>query len=136
MQDFLDLLESYKKNHNVKVILETWNGESARFYLDMPPDVQSITKCYGSWQPIGVKTKASKALKVTKPDILIALRKLLANKKLKIPNEQTLKKQLSIYRENDKDLPTDRVISLALACWLATDGRPKTTKIEFIETDW
>lgn len=136
LQDFLDLLESYKKGHNVKVILETWNGESARFYLDLPPDVQSITKCYGSWQPIGVKTLASKAVKVTKPDILIALRKLLANKKLKIPNETTLKKQLSIYRENDKDLPTDRVISLALACWLATDGKPKTTKIEFIETSW
>lgn len=136
MNDFLDLLESYRKDHNVKVILETWNGESARFYLDLPPDVQSITKCYGSWQPIGVKTKASKAFKVTKPDILIALRKLLANKKLKIPNEPTLKKQLSIYRENDKDLPTDRVISLALACWLATDGKPKTTKIQFIQTDW
>ena len=136
MNDFLDLLDSYRKDHNVKVILETWNGESARFYLDLPPDVQSITKCYGSWQPIGIKSKASKAFKITKPDILIALRKLLANKKLKIPNEPTLKKQLSIYRENDKDLPTDRVISLALACWLATDGKPKTTKIEFIQTDW
>ena len=136
MNDFLDLLESYRKDHNVKIILETWNGESARFYLDLPPDVQSITKCYGSWQPIGVKTKATKAKAVTKPDILIALRKLLANKKLKIPNEPTLKKQLSIYRENDKDLPTDRVISLALACWLATDGKPKTTKIQFIQTDW
>lgn len=136
MNDFLDLLESYRKDHNVKIILETWNGESARFYLDLPPDVQSITKCYGSWQPIGVKTKATKAKAVTKPDILIALRKLLANKKLKIPNEPTLKKQLSIYREDDKNLPTDRVISLALACWLATDGKPKTTKIQFIQTDW
>lgn len=136
MNDFLDLLDSYRKDHNVKIILETWNGESARFYLDLPPDVQSITKCYGSWQPIGVKTKATKAKAVTKPDILIALRKLLANKKLKIPNEPTLKKQLSIYRENDKDLPTDRVISLALACWMATDGKPKTTKIQFIQTDW
>lgn len=136
LQDFLDLLESYKKGYNVKVILETWNGESARFYLDLPPDVQSITKCYGSWQPIGVKQKATKAKAVTKPDILIALRKLLANKKLRIPNEPTLKKQLSIYRENDKDLPTDRVISLALACWMATDGKPKTTKIEFQSQAW
>jgi hypothetical protein len=70
---------------------------------------------------------------VRKAEILIALRKLLANKKLKIPIESNLIKQLSIYREEDNKLPTDRVMSLALACWLATDGRPKVTKIEMIE---
>jgi hypothetical protein len=134
--DFLDLVDSYKQDNNVKILLETWNGESARFYQDLPGNIQAITKCYGSWQPIGVKTKGSKARVVKKAEILIALRKLLANKKLKIPNEPTLKKQLSIYRENDRDLPTDRVISLALASWLASDGKPKTTEIEFQEQPW
>lgn len=136
LNDFLDLVDSYKGGANIKIILETWNGESARFYQDLPGDIQAITKCYGSWQPIGAKVVGSRARQVKKAEILIALRKLLANKKLKIPNEPTLKKQLSIYRENDKDLPTDRVISLALASWLASDGKPKITEIEFQVQPW
>ena len=74
---------------------------------------------------------------VKKAEILIALRKLLANHLLKIPNESNLIKQLSIYREDANKLPTDRVMSLALASWLATDGKPNTEVIEYVEaTDW
>ena len=136
LQDLMDLFEAYNKNQNVHIILETWNGESARFYQDLPTNMQMVTKCFGSWQPIGVKTVGKNSKMVKKAEILIALRKLLANKKLKIPNEPVLKKQLSIYREDDKRIPTDRVISLALACWLATDGQPKTTKVELLSIEW
>lgn len=74
---------------------------------------------------------------VKKAEILLALRKLLANKSIKIPNETVLIQQLSVYREDDAKLKTDRVISLALAAWLATDGKPKVEKIEFIQAhDW
>lgn len=139
MDDFIGLVATYEKLNNVKVILETWNGESARFYQDMPYHLQHITKCYGSWQPQGITPKMAgrNPRTVKKAEILLALRKLLANKSIKIPNETTLIQQLSVYREDDAKLKTDRVISLALACWLATDGKPKTDKIEFIEAhEW
>lgn len=135
MLDLMDLYDAYNQAKNVKIILETWNGESARFYMDLPREMQTVTKCFGSWQPPGITSKmiGRNPRNVRKAEILIALRKLLANKKLKIPIESNLIKQLSIYREEDNKLPTDRVMSLALACWLATDGRPKVTKIEMIE---
>lgn len=139
MQDFIDLFEAFNKEKNVRIILETWNGESARFYLDMPYDIQHVTRCFGSWQPEGITSKmvGRNPRNVKKAEILIALRKLLANHLLKIPNESNLIKQLSIYREDDNKLPTDRVMSLALASWLATDGKPNTEVIEYVEaTDW
>ena len=51
LNDFLDIFYSYKQGDNIRHMLETWNGESARFYLDLPYEVQLLTKCYGSWQP-------------------------------------------------------------------------------------
>jgi len=34
-------------------------------------------------------------------------------------------------------MKTDRVISLALAAWLATDGKPKVNTIKFLEAhEW
>lgn len=138
MNDFIDLYWSYNKDHNVKIILETWNGESARFYQDLPPDMQANTKCFGSWQPPGVTTKmiGRNPRNVRKAEILIALQKILANREIKIPNNPSLVKQLSIYREDDTKLKTDRVMSLALAVWLATDGKPKNQTIELIEVDF
>lgn len=127
MADFEALVRSYLRQNNLKIIVETWNGESANFYQDMPWDLQIITKCYGSWQPPHTKVIGRNMKSVKKPDILLALRKALAVRELKIPNEPTLVKQLSIYREDDSNLKTDRVISLALATWLATDGAPKNS---------
>lgn len=144
MADFEGLVRSYaapipgterKSLSNIKIILETWNGESARFYQDMPYDLQAITKCFGSWQPMGVKVVGRNPRNVKKAELLLALRKLLAQRTLTIPNESTLIKQLSIYREDDKNIPTDRVMSLALACWLATDGAPKHNN-QAIDVDW
>ena len=136
MQDFDSLVRQYKKVNNVKIIIETWNGESAGFYRDLPYDLQMIAKCWGSWQPPGITSMAKTAMRsVKKEEIIMAPRKLLALRELKIPNEPTLDKQLSIYRENDSNIPTDRVISLALACWLATDGAMKHNN-EVIEVNW
>lgn len=130
MDDFMGLVDAYKRGNNVKIILETWNGESARFYQDMPYNLQAITKCFGSWQPLGVKTIGRNARNVKKAEILLSIRKLLSLKLLELPNEAELIKQLSVYREDDTKLRTDRVISLALACWLATDGKPKISDLQ------
>lgn len=138
MNDLIDLYWSYNKDSNVKIILETWNGESARFFQDLPLELQAVTKCFGSWQPPGITTKmiGRNPRNVRKAEILIALQKILANREIKIPNNASLVKQLSIYREEDTKLKTDRVMSLALAVWLATDGKPKNQTIELIEVDF
>lgn len=135
LMDFLDLVDSYLRENNVIIILETWNGESARFYEDLPSYIRIRTKCYGSWQPSKKRSSNTKMRSAKKADMLIALRKLLAERKLKIPkSNQKLTRQLSIYREDDKKLQTDRLISLALACWMATDGQPnKEAKMEMVE---
>jgi hypothetical protein len=130
LNDLIDLVGSYQNEHkdNVKIMLETWNGESVRFYKDLPYSIQAITKCYGSYQPEQRVTDNENKMKnpasnAKKADLLLSLKKLLSSKEIKIPdNNQKLIQQLSIYREDDKKIPTDRVISLALATWLATEG--------------
>lgn len=128
--DFLDLVESYcnTSRSNIKYMLETWNGESVRWYKDLPYWLQVLTKCYGAWQPDKRSTdnenKAqTKTSTIKKADLLLSLKKLLSANEIKIPkNNPKLIQQLSIYREDDKKIPTDRVISLALGSWLATEG--------------
>lgn len=137
MADFISLFDHYRQGvSNVKIALETWNGESVRFYKDLPYSMTVVTKTWGSWTPEGIQRKPNGTRMSKKADILIALRKLLAKHELKLPNESTLVEQLSIYREQDRDLKTDRVMSLALACWLATDGRPKNPNIIYEEVTW
>jgi hypothetical protein len=127
LNDFIDLCEAYHEKGNLGHILETWNGESVRFYHDLPPWIQSFTKCYGSWRPDAPKIKNDNPLKprpnnAKKADILQSLRKILADKGLKIPSDdQKLSQQLQIYREDDKNIPTDRVMALALAVHHATE---------------
>lgn len=145
LNDFIDLCYSYwnEEKTNLQIMLETWNGESARFYQDLPYELQAITTCYGSWQPakaaIGDNknplTKPSSTIK--KADLLMTLRKALAGHNIKIPNEPKLVQQLSIYREDDAKIPTDRVMSLALANYLASEdlalrGQP----VEFQSIEW
>jgi hypothetical protein len=123
-----NLIDSYRRDNNIDMIIETWNGESARFYEDLPPYIKAFTQTYGSWQPNRVRTDNSnpapkRSSMVKKADILVALKKLLAEKGLKIPKQgYDLIRQLSVYKENDKHLQTDRVIALALAVWLAQDN--------------
>jgi hypothetical protein len=128
LNDFLDLFDTYRGDANrITVMLETWNGESVRFYHDLPPHVQAVTRCYGSWQPERRITENKNQPKpknhaVKKADLLLSLKKLLAAKELKIPaNNAPLTQQLSIYKEKDDNIPTDRVMSLALAAWLASE---------------
>lgn len=133
LNDLLDLFDAYKdETTTVNIMLETWNGESARFYMDLPPHIQAVTKCYGSWQPEirrseNKNKERPKNQSIKKADILLSLRKLLSGRELKIPgNNAPLTQQLSIYKEDDGNIPTDRVMSLALASWLATSSTLQT----------
>lgn len=138
INDHEDLLRSYWDQSNLGCIIETWNGESARFYQDLSYDLKAITTCYGSWQPNKNRTEntnpaKSKSQSIKKADVTQALNRLLAAKALKIPKSNVkLIQQLSIYKEDDAKIPTDRVISLALAAWLALEDAAKQTQPIFI----
>lgn len=137
---FCNLVDAYRdETNNLHIVIETWNGESARFYQDLPPYIKAITSTYGSWQPSKVHTDnknpvLNKTQNVKKADILVSLKKILAAKDLKIPKQEyELVKQLSIYKEDDKKLPTDRVMALALAVWLAEDVSKKMDTLQMID---
>jgi hypothetical protein len=146
LNDLLDLFDAYKdETTRVRIMLETWNGESVRFYQDLPPNIQILTKCYGSWQPERRATDnrnqpTRKTQMVKKADILMNLQKLLAAHELKLfkhdPNRPfkggDLIQQLSIYKEKDDNIPTDRVFSLALACWMANETSTFQTAVKWL----
>lgn len=123
-----NLVDNYRHEGNLDILLETWNGESARFYHDLPPYIKAITRTYGAWQPAKQRTdnenkETTKTRLIKKADLLVALKKTLADNNLRLPRNNTkLLEQMQIYREDDSKIPTDRVISLALATWLADDG--------------
>ncbi len=101
----VNLIDSYRREQNIEVLVETWNGESARFYTDLPPYIKTFTHCYGAWQPPKVQfhtntTVATKTSVVQKADLIVTLNKALAEKKLRLPrNNFMLIKQLAIYRD-------------------------------------
>ena len=123
-----NLVDAYRDGNNMEMVVETFNGESARFYEDLPPYIKGFTHTYGTWQPSKVRTDndnpmPSRAAQVKKADILIALKKILSAHEVLLPKHNyELIKQLNIYKEEDKRIPTDRVIALALAAWLAEDN--------------
>lgn len=137
LNDFIDLAHSYKGERLSPHVLETWNGESANFYQSLPYDLQAVTRCYGSWQPEhrttdNKNTAKPKNQSIKKADILIALQKLLSAKAIKIPDTPELTQQLSIYKLDDGNIPTDRVMSLALAAWLASETNAFQTEIKWV----
>lgn len=154
LNDFIDFYNSYcTDTYKPPYMLETWNGESVRWYHDLPDYIKVNTTCYGSWQPMkptsdNQNKPKPKTQAVKKSDILLALGKMLAARALKIPsidpnpvmtvNEEKpgadLTQQLTIYKENDNNIPTDRLISLALACWKAISYAPSSQKVVFV--DW
>lgn len=152
--DFQMLVSAYQRmsgdgQSNLHVLLETFNGESVRFYHDLPPSIQSFTYCYGSWQPSTARIQSDNPTptvrtEVKKADLLIGLKKTLAEHAIKIPkndNDQaisrtSLKKQLAIYKEDDSKIPTDRVMGLALADYLA-EQLTQQTQLEWVSfSDW
>jgi hypothetical protein len=136
-----NLFDSYRRGNNIQMMVETFNGESARFYQDLPPYIKSVTKCYGAWQPEKIATDNKNQSKkkpnmVQKADLIIALKKILAAHELKIPkNDYQLIQQLRIYKEDDKRLPTDRLIALALAVWLA-EYNSAVEEPAFVTVEW
>lgn len=150
LNDFIDLAQAYcnPERSNIQHMLETWNGESVRFYHELPYWLQAVTKCYGSWQPPTAVTDNENKVKnlakdAKKADIILALGKLLSGHILHIfkidPNPafqgSNLSQQLSIYKEDDAKIPTDRVISLALAAWLALNGTHQVSQVPEFD-DW
>lgn len=130
MFELLDLYDTYNQVNNVKIALETFNGESARFYMDMPRNLQHVTTCYGSWQPPvppgAPKKKQQAARLVKKADIIVSLKKALSAFLLRRPaDDDEGSRQLQIYKEDDDKIPNDHTISLALGVYFVTDGKPK-----------
>lgn len=154
LNDFIDLYDSYSDDHSRPMyMLETWNGESVRYYHDLPDYIKTKTKCYGTWQPLRRQTdnanrEKPKNQSAKKADILMALGKLLYARALKIPSIDNnivlsvsgqkagadLIQQLTIYKEDDNNLPTDRIMSLALAAWIAQSNEVHQQEIAFV--DW
>lgn len=134
-----NLFDSYRDGNNIQMVIETFNGESARFYQDLPPYIQVLTSTVGTWQPNRIRTdnknpETNETAKTQKADLIIALKKLLAEKEILIPRQNyDLVKQLSIYKEDDKRLPTDRVIALCLASWMAEENNRKPVELQLIE---
>lgn len=141
MMDFIHLIDSYNQQKSVRIILETFNGESGRFYLDMPRDLQRITKCFGTWQPPlppgASRDVQTKARMVKKEHMIVALNKVLSARHLKYPaNDDELTRQLRIYKEEDSKIPTDHIICLALGVYLATDGKSKIQNRAPVQIAW
>lgn len=134
-----NLIDNYRDRDNIQMVVETFNGESARFYEDLPPYIKVFTHTYGAWQPSRVRTDnqnptPSRANQVKKADLLVALKKLLAEHGILIPKQNyKLVNQLTMYKEDDKNLKTDRVIALALASWLAEDATKKSASLQLID---
>jgi hypothetical protein len=132
MWDFENLVRHYwrPEQGNLTIMLETYNGESVRFYHDMPEDIKLITETFGTWSPDKLRTDnqneiAKQSNTSKKPDMLISLRKLIDAYEIKIPeNNYKLIDQLAVYTEDDKKLQQDRVIALALAVHKATKSIP------------
>lgn len=141
LNTLVNLIEAYRHDNNLEMLVETWNGESARFFTDLPPYIKAFTHCYGAWQPQTVKIENDNPLPkktslIQKADLIVGLVKALADEEIKIPKNNTyLTRQLNIYRENDKGLPTDRLISLSLAVWLAKNTTRRQV-IEFQTIEW
>lgn len=142
LYDFVCIVEEYYREGNVFIMVETWNGESARFYLDLPPWMQQITETYGSWAPSKLVTNNDNPIKATpnaskKSDILISLKKILSSREILFAkNNSTLADQLSIYREEDAKLQTDRVMALALAVHRAKDIFATVQQIAWESVSW
>lgn len=136
LQDFMDLFYHYNQNGDCRVILEVFNGESMRFYYDLPQDIRNKTKTFGTGKVMGSLPK--KAGQVDrKADILIAARKLLDAHDIEFSeNFRTLIQQLANYTQNDEKIKTDWTISFCLACFYATDGQPKQVVLEPAYISW
>lgn len=141
LQVLTEIVEKYRNGNNLEMLIETWNGESARFFTDLPPYIKAFTHCYGAWQPDTVKTDndnpmPKKTSLIKKADLIVGLVKAMADQKIKVPKDNVkLTRQLQIYRENDKGLPTDRLISLSLAVWLA-ENTTRRQVVEFQSVEW
>lgn len=136
LQDLMDIFYHYSQENTCNVILEVFNGESMRFYYDLPSDIRSKTRTFGSGRVLGSMPKRTGDVD-RKEDILIAARKLLDNHEIIFSNKlRTLIHQLANYTQKDERIKTDWTISFCLACFYATDGQPKSTTVKPVSVNW
>lgn len=124
LQDAIDIFEHYDQERTCSIILETFNGESLRYYYDFPEKMRVKTRCFGSGRPIGLIKK--QGMVDRKEDLLLAGRKVLDNQDIIFSARyRKLIQQLANYTLKDDKIKTDYTISFCLACFYATDGQPK-----------
>jgi len=135
LQDIMDTFYHYNQGETCSMILETFNGESMRYYYDLPADIKAKTRCFGSGRPIGVVKRAGNVDR--KEDILLAARKVLDNGEVVFSNKhRKLIQQLANYTQDDQRIKTDWTISFCLACFYATDGQPKSVTLTPVSISW
>lgn len=133
LQDIIDTFEHYNQEQTCSVILETFNGESMRYYYDLPTSIKMKTRCFGSGKINGV----TKRTVDKKEDLLLSGRKCLDNHDILFANTyRRLVQQLANYTIKDERIKTDWTISFCLACFQATDGQPKNTTLKPQTITW
>ena len=136
LQNVMDIFYHYNQEQTCHVILETFSGESMRYYYDLPADIKARTRCFGTGRITGAPAKRAGQVD-RKEDILIAARKLLDKKEIIFSNKlRTLIQQLANYTQKDEKIKTDWVISFCLACFQVSDGQPKTLKLKPVSVNW
>lgn len=131
LQNIIDIFDHYNQENTCNIILETFNGESMRYYYDLPQSIKLKTKCFGSGRIIGVTKKTGQVDR--KEDILIAGRKILDNEDIHYAETfRKLIQQLANYTQKDDKIKTDYVMSFCLAVFYATDGQPKIKTLQAI----
>ena len=127
-QDIMDIFYHYDQERSCSVILETFSGESMRYYYDLPQDIRMRTRAFGTGRVYGSVRKTGQVDR--KEDILISARKLLDNHDIIFSNKlRKLIQQLANYTQRDEKIQNDWVIAFCLACWYATDGQPKSVTL-------
>jgi hypothetical protein len=136
LQNIMDIFYHYNQEGTCHIILETFSGESMRYYYDLPQDMRIRTKCFGTGKIVGRVPKRAGQVD-RKEDILIAARKLLDKKEIIFSNKlRTLIQQVANYTQKDEKIKTDWVISFCLACFYCTDGQPRTTTLTPQSVNW
>jgi hypothetical protein len=135
--DYLNLWEHYNQGGTASGVIECFNSDGIRFWMDLPRQVRRKHKHYAWSGPEGAKVANQGNNSFKKSEPLIALKKVLTRGGLLIPEDnKELIQQLTMYREDDSKLRTDRIISLALAVWLVTAGKPTNQTATAIAISW
>jgi len=136
LRNIMNIFDEYNVEQTCTIILETFNGESMRYYYDLPTAMRMRTRCFGSGKVAGAPARKS-GMNDRKEDILIAGRKLMDDNGIVFSSKlRRLIQQLANYTQDDTKIKQDWVMSFCLGCFYATDGQPKTTTLKPTYVSW